>query len=420
MRLVLWTALCLCVEALAARVPDTTQRRAVPSGFVTTNGKQFELDGAPFSFVGANVYWLPLLTSSDDVELTFQDIQGQGIKVVRTWGFNAINGSELAGAIESGLTYYQLWNSSQWILNDGPQGLQRLDNVVSTAAKYDIRLIITFTNNWVGYGGSDLFLNWIVGSEATHDLFFTNKDVIASYQSYVQTIVDRYKNSSSIFAWELMNEARCISDTLPAGPNCIPGTETLNTWYRQQSDFVRSLDPDHMITTGGEGQFYWAQPPVIWTDNVPASDYNFDGRAGEDFELDLRLPNIDFGSYHMYPQTWYPQLDFPGSNFSVEDWGLNWMQAHADTADMVGKPVIIEEFGLTGLDNKTTTYPSWVQRALDTNHAGIMPWQFGQLNLTESGGNRLIKYADQILDGASPNDGFAIYTNETSVLDIFT
>lgn len=88
----------------------------------------------------------------------------------RLQGFNAINGSELASALESNLTYYQvnppielqrewqfvnssfiivqLWNSSQWILNDGPQGLQRLDYVVATAEKYDIRLIVTLTNNW--------------------------------------------------------------------------------------------------------------------------------------------------------------------------------------------------------------------------------------------------------------------------------
>lgn len=63
-------------------------------------------------------------------------------------GFNAINGSELAGAKESGLTYYQVWNSSQWTLNDGPQGLQRLDNVIETAGKYGIKVILAFTNNW--------------------------------------------------------------------------------------------------------------------------------------------------------------------------------------------------------------------------------------------------------------------------------
>lgn len=30
-----------------------------------------------------------------------------------------------------------------------------------------------------------------------------------------------------------------------------------------------------------------------------------------------------------------------------------------------------------------------------------MPWQFGELGLTEDGGNRVIKYADAINDGVS-------------------
>lgn len=42
----------------------------------------------------------------------------------------------------------QTWNSSQWELNDGPQGLQRLDKVIETAGKYGIKVILAFTNNW--------------------------------------------------------------------------------------------------------------------------------------------------------------------------------------------------------------------------------------------------------------------------------
>lgn len=30
-----------------------------------------------------------------------------------------------------------------------------------------------------------------------------------------------------------------------------------------------------------------------------------------------------------------------------------------------------------------------------------MPWQFGQLGLTEDGGNRIIKYADALISGVS-------------------
>jgi len=29
----------------------------------------------------------------------------------------------------------------------------------------------------------------------------------------------------------------------------------------------------------------------------------------------------------------------------------------------------------------------------------ILPWQFGMLGLKENGGNRVIKYADELIDG---------------------
>jgi hypothetical protein len=51
-------------------------------------------------------------------------------------------------AHESGLTYYQVWDKNGWRLNDGPQGLKRLDNVIETAGKYGIKIILAFTNNW--------------------------------------------------------------------------------------------------------------------------------------------------------------------------------------------------------------------------------------------------------------------------------
>ena len=42
----------------------------------------------------------------------------------------------------------EVWNSNQFVLNDGPQGLKRLDNVIETAGKFGIKVIVAFTNNW--------------------------------------------------------------------------------------------------------------------------------------------------------------------------------------------------------------------------------------------------------------------------------
>lgn len=43
--------------------------------------------------------------------------------------------------------------------------------------------------------------------------------------------------------------------------------------------------------------------------------------------------------------------------------------------------------------------------ALDRIH----PWQFGMLNLTEDGGNRIIKYTDQIYQGVSVCSQLALH-----------
>ena len=113
------------------------------------------------------------------------------------------------------------------------------------------------------FQGLELYINWIAGAGNTHDVFYTDSRIIASYRKYhsfcntaslcflhptwtfseryVKTLVERYKDSPAIFAWELVNEARCSGDILPAGPNCVPGSNTLYNWYKQQSDYVRSL-----------------------------------------------------------------------------------------------------------------------------------------------------------------------------------
>ncbi len=59
-------------------------------------------------------------------------------------------------------------------------------------------------------------------------------------EQYVKVLVKRYKDSPTVFAWELMNEARCLGD-LPGSSACGMDTGLITKWYKQQSDYVRSL-----------------------------------------------------------------------------------------------------------------------------------------------------------------------------------
>ena len=63
--------------------------------------------------------------------------------------------------------------------------------VVNWRVGYGVRIaiLLVFTRSKVlsmsmTEQGSDLYLNWILGSNVTHDLFFTNRDVIQSYRAF--------------------------------------------------------------------------------------------------------------------------------------------------------------------------------------------------------------------------------------------
>ena len=67
----------------------------------------------------------------------------------------------------------------------------------------------------------DVYVSQITGTQK-HDLFYTDANVLAAYQSYVNTFVTRYKDEPTILAWELANEPRCkgSSGYVSSGLNC--------------------------------------------------------------------------------------------------------------------------------------------------------------------------------------------------------
>jgi mannan endo-1,4-beta-mannosidase len=113
---------------------------------------------SPLRFYGTNAYWLHMV-SDEDLDTTLHDIAAADFTVVRTWAFNDVTHKPASG------TYFQVSISSvshealtdfrcqvvskgSATINDGPDGLQRLDKIVQTAEKYGLKLIFTLTNNW--------------------------------------------------------------------------------------------------------------------------------------------------------------------------------------------------------------------------------------------------------------------------------
>ncbi|KAF9771862.1 hypothetical protein IL306_010480 [Fusarium sp. DS 682] len=345
----------LIVAAAFASAPAL----AVPAGFVTTDGTKFSLDGKDFFFAGSNAYYLPFnVWGTDhyaDVKLGLQLAKDAGLKVMRTWAFHDNNRTTVSGGLpqyNTGAedTVFQFWEKDGTVKIN----LSKLDVVIEAAEATNMKLILALTNNWADYGGMDVYTVNLGGRY--HDDFYRLPAIKKAFKNYISAVVNRYKDSPAVFAWEIANEPRCGADgtrNLPRGPDCTPATIT--SWVNEMSTYIKSIDPDHLVTTGSEGGF-----------NRKSDDWTYNGADGTDFDAELKLPNIDFNTFHSYPQYWS----------KTSDWVVQWIKDHAAAGVTAKKPVLHEEYGWTDKSTRVATLSKWQKASLDLE-VSDMYWQFG-------------------------------------------
>ncbi|KZV63769.1 glycoside hydrolase family 5 protein [Peniophora sp. CONT] len=374
------TAKATTVPATSSVAHSTTSATAPAStGFVKANGQKFELDGKEYILVGENTYWVGLMGYNTTLmDQGFKDIAATGATTARTMGFNEVTS-------DPGIyvPYYQIWNGSIPTVNTGSNGLQNFDNVVASAKKNGLRLIVALTNNWSDFGGSDVYVTQLLGPNLPHDYFYTNATVIAAYKNYVKTFVTRYLNEPTILAWELMNEPRCSGSTSVASSSCTPATIT--NWATEMSAFIKSIDSNHMVSVGDEG--FFNEP-----DNA---NWLYQGTLGVDTVALTNISTIDFGTFHMYPLGYGQTADPIG-------FGSQYIADHAAVQKELNKPMILEEFGVTQPDvDQVTAYTQWYKDLIADGLTGDLIWQAGSSFTTN-------------LD-----DGYEVYPG-TAVYDVVT
>jgi len=280
---------------------------------VSVQGTSFQVNGQPFHFLGTNNYYLMTWAADPslqaDVDEVIADAALLGLNVIRLWPFN--DGES--------------WNAVQ------PQPgvydetvLQGLDYVLARCGELGIRVILPFVNNWDDYGGMNQYVAWSP-TASSHDDFYTDGTTQADYQAFVAMLIGRqntvtgrfYRDDPTIFAWELANEPRCPSD---------PSGDTLVAWIDTMGRFVKSLDPNHLLTVGSEG---------FYDDDI--GPWYLDGSEGVDFLRDHAVESIDFATAHLYPDNWGVSQE---ATLTLLDRQI------ADAAEELQKPFILEEFGL--------------------------------------------------------------------------
>jgi len=326
-----------------------------PDSFVERAGQDLAIDDKQWYFSGSNNFWVTdPYTSARHGEQVVAEYGNRGFDVMRTWAFGENQGGDSFQA--SPREYSEA-------------ALRKLDRTIAAARKYDVRLILTFVDYWSHYGGMRQYEAWAPeldvdadASEKPTEQFYTNEFCRNLYKDWMEQVLTRentitgteYRNEEAIFAFELANEPRAES----------ADSDDLHQWFVEMSAHFKSLDDNHLLTTGMEG-FYDINDEEAEGDDINADRFFYDGSPGTEYIRNHRIDDIDLCTFHMYPDAW-------GMS---ETESKEWIRRHvSDAHETIGKPVYCGEFGTVSQDGRANRFEKWYD-VFDTQDAnGALVW----------------------------------------------
>lgn len=306
--------------------------------FIKVNADgQFVRDGKPYYFVGANFWYGAILGSEGEggnrerlhKELDF--LKSIGINNLRVLvGADGENG--IKTRVESSLQV------APGVYNDTI--LAGLDYFMNELRERDMTAVLYLNNSWEWSGGYSVYLQWSGHGDAVVPAVdgwpaymvyvkqFPQSDsakaLFANHVNYIVSRTNRYNqikyvDDPTIMSWQIGNEPRAFSDE---------NKEPFARWMADVAAQIKSLDPNHMVSSGSEGS---------WGCEM---DMNL-------FEKIHADPNINYLNIHIWPYNWsWVKADslkelLPRAKENTK----KYIDDHMVIARKYSKPIVLEEFG---------------------------------------------------------------------------
>ncbi len=318
--------------------PDDGGQRVDTSGFIQAKGGQFTLNNQPFRFVGVNITGLVHYGETGDRP----DNDGQLKKILPHTGTHHRDVQLAAARQMLNARVVRLFLADRNATTK--EIIRRLDETLKRAEAHDVYLLVAFTDVHGDRG-------FILRDDEPHytqppdpkklNRKFYTEHFRANYLPFVTAVVSRFKDNKRIFAWELGNEFKSW-ETANGQNSFFP--DELTAFVATVSAHIKSLDPIHMVGTG-----------IINSGNLGATPAQAEALA--------RLPHVDFLTAHVYYE--------PQENDEVRR-----AREEAALAQRVGKPFIIEEFGVRNLDIVPETSARLREWYVDRKASAVMQWGF--------------------------------------------
>ncbi|MDB5203322.1 MAG: endo-beta-mannanase [Ferruginibacter sp.] len=326
---IIFTFLCCCAASLVCKAQP---------GLVIVKGHQFILDGKKYHYIGANYWYGGLLATTEAGKIRLKKeldfLASKGVNNLRVLA--VAEGEGIITAVERVQPAYQ---PAKGIFRDSI--LIALDYLLAEMGKRQMKAVLFLSNNWEWSGGFLQYLNWngqIADSVLARKIdwedyrdyvsrFYSCGRCIEQQRAVVKRIVSRtntitgkaYAADPAIMSWELANEPR------PMRPAAVPAYKS---WIAANAALIKSLDRNHLVTTGAEGDI---------------------GTEGMENYLSIhRDKNIDYATIHIWPKnwSWFADTSISRSMDSIITKTTEYIDRHRGAMQRLGKPLVIEEFGL--------------------------------------------------------------------------
>ncbi len=309
--------------------------------FIAVNGRQFELAGKPYYVIGANMWYGCYLGATKDGRIRLRKeldlLQSAGINNLRVMG--GVENSPLKNTLKPAI------QSRPGVYNKSL--LKGLDYLLAEMKKRDMSAVVYLTNYWDWTGGMAQYVTWQKQQPLVHPekgssygdfmkyaaTFYENNGAQRDYQCFIKDLLFRkntftkllYKDDPVIMAWELSNEPR----PHPDGKLEPQKFKNFNDWIDRSAKYIKSLDKNHLVTTGSEG-----------TKGCLESE--------ECFVKAHSSRSIDYICIHLWPRNWgwWNQEKMKESLIYSEKESMKYIDQQLRLTDSLHKPMVLEEFGL--------------------------------------------------------------------------
>ena len=333
-----WLAACAVLFGTCTQA----QQSPADAGFVTVEGTHFQLHGKPYRFAGTNLWYGAYLGSTGATGnrarllKELDQLQSIGVNNIRVLGLSE------ASALKRAVRPAIITKPGQY----DEELLVGLDFFLAELAKRDMKAIVYVNNFWQWSGGMSQYVAWFTGQpvvdpDVTGDWngfmdnsakFYANAKAQSAFRDATRMLVTRrntvtgkrYSEDPTIMSWQLGNEPRPGSDA-----NGRQHSALFTQWLNDTAQFIGSLAPRQLVSTGNEG----------WM-----------GTAGdrELFIASHKSPHIDYLTFHMWGPNWgwFDPKRFAATYDAGWTKARDYLNWHIDTAQKMGKPIVLEEFGM--------------------------------------------------------------------------